>query len=475
MKNRFIKLFAGLMGVAACACKPAMDTTPLDVTSITFHPNTLTLVEKQKGGVKATSAEIVALIAPLNAADRSATWASSNPSVATVNDGVVTAVAPGTAEITLTANTNGVKATCNVTVTKYIAVQSVAIEATETSVKAGESITLVANATPANASYAAAEWASSDPSVAKVEGGVVTGMKRGKAVITATCENESASVEIEVLAGDVPDEADYIYTDQTSTPSDQSGASYPENVKHTLSLYAGSDFAGQLELVLPAGVTDLSGEYTCAEYAHEAYTIGNGYDFRSWGWDVVGGSRIMGDSDWIILPAGETVTVMAIPETDFYRVNSASFGEFVIEAQLDLETLTLVISDGGAVTDTDNTPVSGFERWNYGLYKDGALVANFELVIEEGGDIAGTYTVQGYPHADHIAGNGWGFAAWNYFGGSRVVDNGNILFINPESTFTVKKEADGSFIFKSKSVQVADANTGETTDGYKFAFKGKAE
>ena len=61
-------------------------------------------------------------ILPDNAAYKTVTWASSNDSVATVSNGVVTAVAEGTANITVTA-TNGTedtsddkKATCAVTV-----------------------------------------------------------------------------------------------------------------------------------------------------------------------------------------------------------------------------------------------------------------------------------------------------------------------------------------------------------------------
>lgn len=57
-------------------------------------------------------------VAPDNATDKTVTWASSDASVATVADGVVTAVAAGTATITATANDgSGVTATCEVKVT----------------------------------------------------------------------------------------------------------------------------------------------------------------------------------------------------------------------------------------------------------------------------------------------------------------------------------------------------------------------
>ncbi len=56
-------------------------------------------------------------ILPEEATDKSVTWTSSNPKVATIKDGVVTALKAGTTTITVT-TTNGLKATCKVTVLK---------------------------------------------------------------------------------------------------------------------------------------------------------------------------------------------------------------------------------------------------------------------------------------------------------------------------------------------------------------------
>ena len=81
------------------------------VTEITLDKTTLS-IEKGK------EATITANITPQNATNKQLNWTSSNEDVATVENGVVTAVAVGTATITAAATDgSGVTATCQVTVT----------------------------------------------------------------------------------------------------------------------------------------------------------------------------------------------------------------------------------------------------------------------------------------------------------------------------------------------------------------------
>jgi uncharacterized protein YjdB len=61
---------------------------------------------------------LTATVAPEDATDKSVTWTSDNDAVATVADGVVTAVAEGTATITVTTVDGEFTATCVVTVTE---------------------------------------------------------------------------------------------------------------------------------------------------------------------------------------------------------------------------------------------------------------------------------------------------------------------------------------------------------------------
>ena len=91
--------------------------TTVNVTGITLSETAASLTV---GGETLT---LTATVAPDDATDKTVTWTSSDPTVATVANGVVTAVAAGTATITATA-TNGTDdttddktATCTITVT----------------------------------------------------------------------------------------------------------------------------------------------------------------------------------------------------------------------------------------------------------------------------------------------------------------------------------------------------------------------
>ena len=59
-------------------------------------------------------------VAPSNATDQSVTWSTSNASIATVSNGVVTGVSQGTARITVTTTDGGYTDYCDVTVTPAV-------------------------------------------------------------------------------------------------------------------------------------------------------------------------------------------------------------------------------------------------------------------------------------------------------------------------------------------------------------------
>lgn len=67
-----------------------------------------------------------------------------------------------------------------------ISVTGVSLNPNSTSVEAGQDVTLTATVSPSNASNQGVTWTSSNPSIATVSGGIVTGVAEGSATITVT-------------------------------------------------------------------------------------------------------------------------------------------------------------------------------------------------------------------------------------------------------------------------------------------------
>ena len=92
-----------------------VETFEITVDEITLSQSAAELIEGE-------SLQLTATVSPDDAEDQSISWSSNHPRVATVDHaGKVTAIAPGTATITVTANDgSGVSAQCEVTVNELI-------------------------------------------------------------------------------------------------------------------------------------------------------------------------------------------------------------------------------------------------------------------------------------------------------------------------------------------------------------------
>ena len=99
-----------LFGSAFTACKSDDDGD--DDVSVTGVSLDKTSAELEVGGTLA----LTATVAPTDATNRNVSWKSDKEDVATVKDGTVTAVAAGSAVITVTTEDGGKTASCTVTV-----------------------------------------------------------------------------------------------------------------------------------------------------------------------------------------------------------------------------------------------------------------------------------------------------------------------------------------------------------------------
>ena len=147
--------------------------------------------------------KLTASVLPATATNRAVSWKSSKTSVATVeSDGTVKALKTGSCTITAISADGGYTATCKITVEKKILVTGVSLDRSSVTVKVGENFQFLGMVSPSNASEKRIKWSSGNTSVASISStGVLTGIKSGTAVITATSYdgNYSASCKVTVV------------------------------------------------------------------------------------------------------------------------------------------------------------------------------------------------------------------------------------------------------------------------------------
>ena len=179
-------------GEQTATCTVTVTKADVAVESVTLNPTTLTLEKGSTGTLTAT-------VAPQNATNNTVTWSSSNPEVATVANGTVTAVSAGTATITVTTADGNHKATCTVTVTpKTVPVSGIQVQGTAT-LYVGNITKLTAKVEPTNATNPAVTWSSNNESVATVgTDGTVTAVSAGTATITVTTADGNKTAECKV-------------------------------------------------------------------------------------------------------------------------------------------------------------------------------------------------------------------------------------------------------------------------------------
>lgn len=202
--------------------------TTVSVTGVSLNKNTLSLD-------KGTSETLTATVAPSNATNKNVTWTSNNTTVATVDNGVVTAKAAGTATITVKTEDGNKTASCTVTVAEasVISVTSVTLNKNTLSLEKGSSETLTATVMPSNATNKNVTWTSNNTDVATVNNGVVTAVAAGTATITVKTEdgNKTASCTVTVTNPVVPPTPIGETTVEISTFADISG-DLDENISY---------------------------------------------------------------------------------------------------------------------------------------------------------------------------------------------------------------------------------------------------
>ena len=305
----------------------------------------------------------------------------------------------------------------------------------------------------------------------KITGGIVTVTKLEGEKAWRIAWGEKYPVEY-VFEGDIPAltkpkkpeggaNIDYAYTDEV-TPGDGIDT-------HAIKI---TDKNGEemayLEILTANGQTDLSGSYPSTSYAGSPGQMRDGYNFPDWG--ISGGSYYVKDGEKQYIGAGTATLVITKIATGAYKFSceffdySAAGPDYVPEeggegggddvsgdVVLKLTSgLTYSMEDVTAAnTDANQSPLSGMTLWRVTVSDGSGTVAAFDLGTKEGSsDLAGEYTVMSYPDAVGKAGNGWGFAAWNMFGGCYFMVDGSYYFIPEGAKINVSSNADGTLKFK---------------------------
>ena len=148
--------------------------------------------------------ETATLTATTNRPESEIVWSTSDATIATVENGVVTVTGENWGEVTITATVEDVSVDTIITVNAPTQLE-IAFAAESKDVITVNGTTALIATTDWNASKIA--WSSSNNEVATVENGVVTGVKGGEATITATLNGLTASKTIYVVG-------DGLYSDQ---------------------------------------------------------------------------------------------------------------------------------------------------------------------------------------------------------------------------------------------------------------------
>lgn len=179
---------------AAEGTPPAPTPVPAKVTAVTIYPSTADPLDV---GKKLTLTASVTYDTDTPGSynttlDRTVTWTSASPSIATVDGkGVVTAVAPGKTKITAASNVDKEKSD------EYeVTVSGVTLNKTSLTLLVGRTESLTYSA------FGAADkgivWTTSNPSVAEVFGGSISAHYEGTATITATANGTGYTAQCNV-------------------------------------------------------------------------------------------------------------------------------------------------------------------------------------------------------------------------------------------------------------------------------------
>ena len=159
---RFLSCAASVVALALLTNSCIKD---IPVSRLSLSETTLTLTVGEEANLSVT-------VTPDDATDKTVVWSTSDPSVATVSNGLVRAVAPGSATIYVKTADGLISASCAVTVNRLVIhAASVSLDKPSLEMLVGDEETLTATVSPADADDKSVVWSSDNQAVASVVNG----------------------------------------------------------------------------------------------------------------------------------------------------------------------------------------------------------------------------------------------------------------------------------------------------------------
>lgn len=164
--------------------------TNTQVSGVTLNASNLTI-----GLCAGASETMIANVLPVNATNKSVTWASSNTNVATVSStGILSPKALGITTITVTTVDGGFSASTQVTVVPAEKVSAITFTGVPSSISIGNTLQLIPDIIPANACNKNITYTSNNDAIATVDAnGLVKAISLGNVTINATAEGGASS------------------------------------------------------------------------------------------------------------------------------------------------------------------------------------------------------------------------------------------------------------------------------------------
>ena len=169
----------------------------INIVGDAVEPTGLTVNKDSVDVLVGNQMRLTAIPAPTNATPTDIIWTSSDESIATVANGVITGIKAG--ECDIKAYLLDKSAVCHVTVTEIVPTE-VTLSQEFAKLEVGSQLTLTATVYPEDATDKIVTWSTTNSDVATVDDqGIVTAVGPGECFITATCRDQQAMCHIIVV------------------------------------------------------------------------------------------------------------------------------------------------------------------------------------------------------------------------------------------------------------------------------------